>query len=272
MESVSLFQLDRYSTAWVKHFYTQAAKWWGPDAGVPGLEQARTHTIERLCGPGPKKILELGAGAGATSAALADLGHTVVAIELSPIYARFAHDLAVIPRSGSMTVLEADFYTVELSEQFDVVCYWDGFGVGSDADHRRLLQRIAQDWLTPAGSVLLDVFSPIRPARSAGTEERLDPLEGVAESVEMLRRCHFDPVQCRWIDEWQPTAHPGEALAQAIRCYSPVDFRLLLENTGLVLERIEVEGEAVDLGADPIATAGPLMDAWSYLVQLRAIA
>jgi hypothetical protein len=29
---------------------------------------------------------------------------------------------------------------VELSEQFDVVCYWDGFGVGTDQDQRHLLQ------------------------------------------------------------------------------------------------------------------------------------
>ncbi len=270
MPPVSLFQLGSYSAAWIKDFYTQAGKWWGPNAGVSGLEQARVSIVERLCGTGTKRILELGAGAGGTAAALADVGHAVVAIELSPVYAHLAQELTAIPRTGSMTILEDDFYTVELDGHFDVVCYWDGFGVGSDADHRRLFRRIAQDWLAPEGSVLLDVFSPIKPARCAGIEEHLDPLEGVPESVEMLRRFHFDPVQCRWIDEWQPTVHPENALAQAIRCYTPVDFLLLLENTGLTLKRIEVEGEELDLAADTITCAGPFMEAWSYLVQLSA--
>lgn len=268
MTPVSLFQQGNYSSAWVKDFYTQAGKWWGADAGVPGLDQASVQIVERLCGPEAKRILELGAGAGDTAAALADRGHNVTAVELSPVYARHAHQLAAVPHQGTLTVLEADFYTINLDRCFDAVCYWDGFGVGSDADHRRLLRRIAHEWLIPGGSALLDIFSPIKPARTAGTEERLDPLEGVPESVEMLRRCHFDPVQCRWIDEWRPTAHPDQALAQTARCYTPVDFQLLLENTGLVLKRIEVEGEALDLAANTITTAGPLMDAWSYLVQL----
>lgn len=270
MKPVSIFQLGHYSTTWVKDFYTQAGEWWGVDAGEPDLEQARAQTIARLCGTAPKRILELGAGAGGTSAVLADQGHTVVAVELSPVYAQMARQFAAAPHVGLMTVLEADFYTVELNEHFDVICYWDGFGVGTDADHRRMFRRIAQEWLAPGGSALLDVFSPIKPARSAGEEVQLDALEGVPGSVEMLRRYHFDPVQCRWIDEWQPTAHPENALAQAIRCYTPVDFLLLLEGTGLTLKRIEVEGEALDLGASTITSSGPLMEAWSYLVQLTA--
>ncbi len=270
MKPMSLFQQGNYSTAWVKDFYTQAGKWWGADAGAPELEQARVEIVERLCGAGTKKILELGSGAGGTAAALAKQGHRVTAVELSPIYAQLARELAAVPYQGSLTTLEADFYSVELAERFDVVCYWDGFGVGSDADHRRLFRRIAQDWLAPGGSALIEVFSPIKPARSAGTEEQLDPLEGVPESVEMVRRYHFDPVQCRWIDEWQPTLHPENALAQAIRCYTPVDFLLLLENTGLAVKRIEVEGEELNLEANAITCEGLLMDAWSYLVQLSA--
>ena len=102
------------------------------------------------------------------------------------------------------------------------------------------------------------MFSPVRFARHAEVSEILPPLTGVPGSVEMLHTCLFDPLQCRWIDEWQPTADPSKALAQTIRCYTPTDFGLLVGNTGLTIHRIEVDGESVDLAA------------YSYLVQLIA--
>ena len=266
---VSLFQQGNYSQEWIKDFYSQASKWWGPE--VNGLEKRRAAAIERLCGKGIKRILELGAGAGLTAALMADDGHHVVAVELSPIYANYAREHLKTPRSGTLEFIEADFYTVELEGRFDVVCYWDGFGVGSDADHRHLLQRIAQHWLAPGGFVLMDVFSPLKPARSANTTVQLDPLKSVPESVKMNHRCHFDPLNCRWIDEWEPVDEPDKALAQTLRCYTPVDFLLLLEGTHLTLKHLEVDGEALDFKSGSIVTNGPLMDAYSYLVQLEAV-
>ncbi|HEX2907257.1 MAG TPA: class I SAM-dependent methyltransferase [Phototrophicaceae bacterium] len=266
MNSKSLLSTGHYSPEWVQAFYIQAAKWWGPE--VNGLEAGRVTTLERLCGPGPKRILELGAGAGLTAALMADQGHQVVAVEFSPVYADYARAHLKTPRSGQLEIIEADFYTVELNGQFDVVCYWDGFGVSSDAEHRRLLHRIADQWLTPAGCVLMDVFSPFRPIRDAGTEIQLDPLADVPDSVAMLRRCRFDPLFSRWIDEWQPVAAPENAQAQTLRCYTPADFILLLDGTGLTLQRLEVEEQAIDWTADTVITAGPLTGAWTYLVQL----
>ena len=264
----SLLRAGKYSNDWIKDFYDQAAVWWGPDPQAEGVHAARGKTIERLCGAGTKRILELGAGPGATAAALAELGHAVVAVELSSKRAQYARELAKIPRAGSLTVLGADFYTVELNARFDVVCVWETFGLGSDADQRRLLQRIAREWLAAEGSALVEVYNPTRPARDAGTEERLAPLKGVPGSVEMLERCHFDPVHCRWIDEWVPAAAPENALAQTIRCYTPADLSLLLEGTGLALQHVEVDGQAVDVRGDNISTSGVLMQAWCYLAQL----
>ncbi|MCX6032972.1 MAG: methyltransferase domain-containing protein [Chloroflexi bacterium] len=268
MTPVSLLQRGAYSLDWVKDFYDQTGIWWGAETDDPAEDVRRAATVERLCGPGPLRILELGAGAGRTAAALADRGHTVIGVELSPLRARQAQEVVGIARKGSLTVLEADFYTVELAGRFDVVCYWDGFGIGSDADHRRLLRRIARDWLTPTGCALVDVASTTWAARHAGTEEVLAPLQGVSGSVEMLRRWHFDALHGRWIDEWQPTAAPENTLAQTIRCYTPADFLLLLEGAGLALQRIEVDGQALDWEANRITTTGPLLEAYSYLVQL----
>ena len=269
MKTKSLFQQGVYSLDWVQAFYDQTGIWWGPGSEAPEEDLARAESIRRLCGPGPKRVLELGAGAGHTAAAMAGRGHNVVAVELSPVRARQAQELALVPRAGTFAVLEADFNTVELPGRFDVVCYWDGFGIGSDADHRRLLERIAGCWLAPGGSVLMDVASTLWAARNAGTEQRLPPLPGVPDSVEMLRRFHFDPLHCRWIDEWQPVAKPEKTLAQTVRCYTPTDFLLLLEGTGLSLHRIEVNGQALDFQGGRITTSGPLMEAYSYLVQLK---
>lgn len=269
MKPASLFDLGVYSTQWIKDFYTQAGIWWGDDPQVVGVHEARVKLIERLCGPEIKRILDLGAGPGRTVAALADHGHSVVGVELNPTDARYAREFLKAPRTGTVTFLEADFYTVELQGPFDVVTCWQVFGMGSDADQRRLLRRIAQEWLAPEGSVLLDVYNPAGPARDASKEWRLAPLAGVPGSVEMIERCHYDPVQGRWIDEWQPTAHPENALAQTLRCYTLADLLLLLEGTGLCVKRIEIAGEAVDVAVNRTTTSTTWFASdYNYLVQL----
>ena len=123
MTPVSLLQRGSYSPDWVKDFYDQTAIWWGAESDDPAEDLRRAATVERLCGPGPLRILELGAGAGRTAAALADRGHTVVGVELSTLRAHQAQELAAVQRKGSLTILEADFYTVALAGRFDVVCY-----------------------------------------------------------------------------------------------------------------------------------------------------
>ena len=86
----------------------------------------------------------------------------------------------------------------------------------------------------------------------------------------MNRRCYFDPLYSRWIDEWEPVDAPEKALAQTIRCYTPVDFLLLLEGTRLTLKHLEVDGQALDFTSEAVTTSGPLMDTYSFLVQLVA--
>lgn len=272
MTSPSLFASGVHSRAWIAGFYDQASEWWGPDPQEPGAHARRRAVLERVCGEGPLRILELGAGSGHTAAALADAGHDVIAVELSPARATLARDLAEEARLGRMTTVEADFYTVELLGTFDAVCCWETFGLGSDADQRRLLRRIAGEWLAPGGRALIDVYNPTRPSREAGTEVRLPPLHGVPGSVEMVERCHFDARHCRWIDEWVPVDAPERALAQSIRCYSPADLALLLEGTGLTVHHLEAGDDLLDPDpAETITLSPALLDAWSYLAVLSAI-
>jgi SAM-dependent methyltransferase len=272
MTPYSLLASGNHSRGWIKDFYDRAGEWWGPDPQEPGVHERRRATVERLCATGPLRVLELGAGSGYSAATLADAGHKVVAVELSPTRAAIARRLAQVPRQGTLTAVEGDFYTVGLPGPFDAVVCWETFGLGSDDDQRRLLRRIAAEWLAPGGRALIDVYNPTRPARDAGTEVRLPPLPGVPGSVEMFERCHFDARHSRWIDEWVPVAAPDKALAQSIRCYSPADLALLLEGTGLVLHHLELDGRALPTGEAAITLSTSLLEAWSYLAVLAAAA
>jgi SAM-dependent methyltransferase len=265
----SLYGQSSYSRDWVEDFYTQAGIWWGNDPQEEGTHASRAGIIERLCGAGKKRILDLGAGPGRTAAHLANLGHDVVAVELNPTDAEYARPLLPVERAGTLEYFQADFYTVELIGKFDVVTCWQVFGIGSDADQHRLLQRIAHEWLVPEGSVLLDVYHPAGPMRDSGKEWHLDALEEVPGSVAMIERCHYDLVHARWIDEWQPVEHPEHTLAQTIRCYTPADLLLILEGSGLKIQHLEIEGEVLDVNANQLVIGKDWFKRdYSYLVQL----
>lgn len=257
--------------AWVKPYYTRAGEYWGP-TGSDQRHVDRLAALTRLCGPGPKRIMELGAGTGEDAAMMADVGHSVVAVEFSPTRAPHIQALAQQPRQGSLTALEADYYRVSLPAEFDVVCYWDGFGMGSDSDQRRLLQRIASEWLKPGGCALIDVFSPYRWVLEAGKEWHLER-NHPSHRYRQRRRFDFDPLRGCFHDEWCPindetgTCDETQAIKQKIRCYSPADLLMLLEGTGLALEHLEVDGTPVDLKME-YTSQDMLWTTWSYLVEL----
>lgn len=232
--------------AWIVPFYGYRGARMGP-TGIFDSHRARAASIARLCGPGTKRVLELGAGAGGTAAAIADLGHEVVAIEVEPVRAGFVRELAGEPRPGSLRALEADYFVAEPGGRFDVVGHWDSFGMGSDADQRRLLRRIADVWLAPEGNVLLDVFNPLWWAAKHGQVTHHD-------WCAMSERHEFDPIAMRFIDTWWADGDEAHALSQSVRCYSPADFALLLEGTGLRTLAMEVDGEPLD----PMAGAAAL--------------
>lgn len=256
---------------WVKPYYTRAGEYWGP-SGVGERDTRRAEIAERLRLGNGKRMLELGAGAGETALSMANNGWQVVAVEFSPTRAEHTRDSAKQAPAGALTVAEADFYEVDLNERFDMVCYWDGFGVGSDSDQRRLLKRIADDWLEPEGYALIEVFSPWQWVRAAGRVQNLDR-NHPSHRYRQRRTGDFDPINSCFIDTWTPiddtTGEPDEkmAITQTIRCYSPADFLLLLEGTGLTAQYAEVDGEPFDLSS-AATSSHPISQSWSYLVRL----
>ncbi len=241
---------------WVETFYDRQDRLSGLASRPVGAEhRAHAEAIGRLAGS-DRRVLELGAGGGQAAAAAATAGHTVVAVELVERLADLARGLEA--GAGSLEVVQGDFYEVDPGGPFDVVCYWDGFGIGSDDDQRRLLARI-ESWLEPDGIALIEVYTPWHAASSAGHG-------GVGPGLE--RRYGFDARACRWLDSWWPAGRPEEAVTQTLRCYSPADLRMLLEPLGLELVDVE-PGGFYDYGEKTWHPEAPLERALSYIAILR---
>ncbi|MFN8443522.1 MAG: class I SAM-dependent methyltransferase [Caldilineaceae bacterium] len=244
---------------WSLEFYTKQNQWSGVyEAPINEDHRRKAGWIEELTGSGHRRVLELGAGGGQVAAAMAALGHEVVAVEQVVPLVQHAQRLAAEGINGKLSVIQGDFYTVMLEGTFDVVCYYDGFGVGSDADQRRLLNRVA-GWLSLHGTALIEVTTPWYAASVDGRGWQV----GGAE-----RRYSFAADGCRWNDSWWPIDQPEQKVQQSLRCYSPADLRLLLEPTGLRLEQVK-PGGTVDWEAGKWLPSVPLERAMSYLAVLR---
>ncbi|WP_225728638.1 MULTISPECIES: bifunctional 2-polyprenyl-6-hydroxyphenol methylase/3-demethylubiquinol 3-O-methyltransferase UbiG [unclassified Nocardia] len=233
---------------WVREFYSTTGDWWAEaDARITDRDLRRVRLL-REYGAASGRILELGSGYGTTALATARAGYAVTAIEISD---RADHTDTSAPGPGSLTIHKADFYTVDLDGPFDSVCYWNGFGVGSDTDQRGLLARLAGEWLRPNGKALIDVFNPFVWAAWDGDEEERKPDPAAGYRHELRELTQFDPVTCTATDTWWEPADPERRISQRLRCYTPADFELLLGGTGLTLTAIVIGDRVLPPGPHP---------------------
>jgi SAM-dependent methyltransferase len=198
----------------------------------PDDRDFHVDAVTRHAGSQSLRILELGSGTGTTAAALAVAGHDVVAIELLDELAAYIQELSGVVTGGSLRSIAGDFYEIEPPGTFDVVAYFDGFGIGADEDQRRLLRRIV-GWLVPGGRALIDVFVPWYWTGRAGNEEEFPTGSGVHYLD------GFDADGCRMTERMWRVGHESDGVTQSLRCYSPADLRLLLEGTGLSVLDVE---------------------------------
>ncbi|MGD9676252.1 MAG: cyclopropane-fatty-acyl-phospholipid synthase family protein [Candidatus Bipolaricaulia bacterium] len=142
---------------WIRQFYEKQDEWIGCCQGeIEGVDRERAACVHRLLAAEPGRVLELGCGGGQTAAAIAELGHTVVAVDISRRAIEAAGERARSVVSGRLIPVLADFFDYEPAGEFDAVVYFDGFGVGEDEDQRRLLHRMAA-WMKEGAWALLDV-------------------------------------------------------------------------------------------------------------------
>ena len=245
---------------WVEDFYTKQEAWSGVyTSDVTDYHRRKASLVRSMAGDAPQSVLELGAGGGQTAYATAEMGCQVTAVELLPAPAAHATRLSERLGSGLLRIIQADFYTVHLDASYDLVCYWDGFGIGQDEDQVRLLKRIAR-WVKPTGAVLLDIYSPWYWALAAGREMVFGTV---------ARRYGFDPEGNRMIDSWWPIGREQDRVSQSLRCYTPADLKLLLRSTGLrLVDDATIPGGSVDYDRGTYQERAALNECMSYTVKL----
>jgi hypothetical protein len=106
----------------------------------------------------------------------------------------------------------------------------------------------------------MDVFSPWWWTCQAGTVEQDD-------NRGLMRRYDFDPIGGRFLDQWWPIGDKSQLITQTVRCYTPADFMLLVEGTGLTVETFAVAGNAFQVEENSTMTHA-LWDEFSYVVKL----
>jgi len=245
-----------------KSFYREQFLWSKEhiDYDMEGLNTELVAELQGFVKKDAKTILELGGGNGQFAAAAALAGYDVTVIELVPECVAHIYLLKEkydIP-DERLTIIQGDFYKVSLEKTFDLVVYFDGFGIGSDEDQRRLLKRVAS-WMTDDGEAYIDIYTPWYWAKAAGERMSFDKIE---------RIYNFDARGCRMTDTWWLTGKEENKITQSLRCYSPADLQLLLEGISLELTHVEAGG-AMDYDAWIYKEKVPLKEAMMYRVTLQ---
>lgn len=246
---------------WVKEFYTKQYEWMDlNDEDMLKAENERLNHLEKFSDRPVQSVLELGSGKGYFAVAAAKKGYDVTVIELTENAVAHIHKLAKVHHvTEKITVIQGDFYQAELPDQFDAVCYWDSFGIGTDADQLRLLKRIRQ-WLKPDGTAFIDIYTPWFWAGAAG--------QSMSFANGIQREYGFDAEGCRMLDSWWEKGTEQDQVMQSLRCYSPADFQLLMK--GLDFETVHFEpGGTMDYAAGQYIEKAPLHKAMSYLAVMK---
>jgi SAM-dependent methyltransferase len=219
---------------WVKDFYSRQEELSGVySVPVDDSHRRRANRVTKLIGSDSGVILELGAGGGQNAAALAMLGFDVTAVDIADCNIANINKLIQQHDLQNLSAIHGNFYELDFSDSFfDVICYFDGFGIGTDEDQIRLLN-LMKKWLKPDGTVLIDIYSPYNGCNMHGSQMNFG---------ECSRQYNFDSVNCRLLDTWWSNANPDSTVTQNLRCYSPADLKLLLSYAGMSLNNIYPNG------------------------------
>ena len=211
--------------------------------------------IEEQIGVNFQSMLDIGAGIGSIARTLDARGKDMTTLELVPELVEAAR----LRSPKSIDIHMGDFYTYTFSKQFDVVSYFDGFGIGTDDDQLTLLKRM-KNWVKDDGSLLIDIYNPVYwRTIAAGQTMKIDDAERIYS---------FDEENCRMIDSWWHKEHPEEIVTQSLRCYTIDEISTMCEKAGLTITGI-FPGGAMDFDKWTYSETAPLSSCLSYRVKLK---
>ncbi len=142
---------------WYKRIWTLAMK---DETWVEQTEAEISFIANVLQLTGQERILDLACGFGRHALALAQRGHSVVGVDIMPIYVEEGRRLAM-EKQQSVEFVCADIRELSFAGEFDVVLNLGDGAIGyleNDAENLKIFERIAQA-LKPGGKHLMSVPS-----------------------------------------------------------------------------------------------------------------
>lgn len=208
--------------------------------------EAILHLAGEMEGP----VLELGCGTGRLLLPLAQGGHTVTGVDLSPaLLAQARAKLAALPQAAAVTLLQADLRTLALPQRdfAFVFCVSNTLMHMADPGDQLAALTAAAAHLRPGGLLLIDLFHPDIP--------RLMEVHGVMELADRWTRPDGTEV-IKWsvrtldlAEQLQETLFIYEETApdgSVRRTHCPFTLRYLWRNEAeLMLAAAGLEVEAV---------------------------
>lgn len=213
-------------------------------------------------------ILELGCGTGRLLLPLAEAGHTITGIDLSPALLAIAHQKIhsspVTIHQSQVTLVEADLRTFDLAQKAFSFAFCTSntlMHLSTQADQLALL-RNAHRHLGQDGLLLIDLFNP-DPARLLavnGLQELADQWEEPVTGAQVLK---WSVRTVDWAEQRQETIFIYEEIfpdGTVKRTFCPFTLRflwhseaeLLLEKAGFAVEGVwgDFDGSPYDMGSE----------------------
>jgi SAM-dependent methyltransferase len=195
---------------------------------------AEVAALARMLGlDSPMRILDLACGFGRHANRLAALGHTVTGVDYMPGFLALAHREA-----REMGVHEdyrqGDMRQIDFHEEFDVVLLlFTSFGYFEDQENELVLENMARA-LRPGGRLMLDTLNRDTVLRDLRSDEVIDKGDGL-----LINRCSFDVLTGR-LQNRRIIIRSGVRKDKvfSIRLYNPSEIRRLLDQFGLVDQRL----------------------------------
>jgi len=153
-----------------------------------------------------------------------------------------------------INVICTDFYEYLASNKscFDIICYWDGFGIGSDEEQETLL-RLINESLTSKGMAIIEIYSPYFWINFNNYVINI--------SHNVKRKYNFNLYKSILLDNWSFPDNSQEC--QYLRCYSPVEIIKTTNEIGFKTKLLSVNGNEL--------THEALKNDFSYVIILNKL-